>query len=123
MRLDELSILLKYRFFYCSGIQRFVLEPASGVFAAGNLRSQSLQNVTHRTMSLPEVEMKYATHFIPTVILSGAIDYGFSDTVFHTTEFLISARSRYTIRPGYDSRMETGVFYRTERGCRRSFPF
>jgi hypothetical protein len=110
MRLDELSILLKYRFFYSSGIQRFILEPASGLFAAGNLRSQSLQNVVHRVMSVPEVEMKYATRFLPTVIFGGAIDYGFSDTVFHSTEFSLTARVHYTIRPGYDSRMETGVF-------------
>lgn len=110
MRLDELSILLKYRFFYSSGIQRLVLEPMSGLFAAGNLHSQSLQNVTHRIMSRPEVEMQYATHFLPTVILGGAIDYGFSDTVFHSTEFSITARAHCTTRPGYDTRMETGVF-------------
>lgn len=110
MRLDELSILLKYRFFYSSGIQRFVLEPASGLFAAGNLRSQSLQNIVHRTLSVPEVQMKYATRFFPTVILGGAIDYGFSDTVFHSTEFSLTARAHYIIKPGYDSRMETGVF-------------
>jgi hypothetical protein len=54
--------------------------------------------------------MGYATTFLPTVILAGAAEYGYTDTVFHGTEFTLTARARYAIRPRYDSRMEVGVF-------------
>jgi hypothetical protein len=110
MRLDELSAILNYRLSYLSGYQRFSLNPGIGILFAGDLKSQTLQNVTHRAMSLPEVKMGYATKFLPTAVLCGSALYGFTDTVFHGTEFSLTARARYSIRPQYDSRMELGVF-------------
>lgn len=110
MRLDELSAVVNYRLSYLSGFQRFTVHPGLGLFFAGDLKSQTLQNVTHRIMSLPEVNMKYATEFLPTALLSGSVLYGFTDTVFHGTEFSLNSRARYVIRPMYDSRMELGVF-------------
>ena len=108
LRIDECQIAAERAFEFHGLYQKIELVPRLGIFFAGNLGSQVIQNGWHRLNEFPEVDMKYEKRFLPTLLIEGKFGYNFVDRVFDSAEFSLRTGGSVLVRPGYDGRLEIG---------------